>query len=164
MYGKGPNSKQLKEVSTMHSNRNVFSAKGIALVIGMMCSSASAMTLPSMGASNNYDEFRTSSGMTCRQSLSGVAQFQIGGLVSSDDNSDYNKYDSGYNHGNRNRDERGVFAQLVIPIGTQDRIECKTLYDIEVEKQHLELKQLKAQIELLKKQASLAGLPNLPEL
>ncbi|MGL5306697.1 MAG: hypothetical protein ACRC9Y_11165 [Aeromonas veronii] len=164
MYGKSSKSKQFKEVSALHINSNVFSAKGIALVIGLMCSGANAMSIPSMGSSNNYDEFRTSSGMTCRQSLSGVAQFQMGGMVSSDDNNDYNDYSSGYNRGNRNRDEKGIFAQIVIPIGTQDRIECKTLYDIEVEKQYIELKQLKAQLEMLKKQASLAGLPNLPEL
>lgn len=122
-----------------------------------------SLTLPSLGTSSAYDEFRTSSGMVCRQSVSGEAQLQIGGLASKDDSEDSN-YGVTWNRGNYQRDEKGMFIQLVIPIGVPDRINCKTLYDLEVEKQTIELQQLKTQIELLKKQAALAGLQNLPEL
>lgn len=148
----------------MYANRNVFSAKAIAICALALSFNASALNIPSLSSSNNYDEFRTSNGMTCRQSLSGTAQLQIGGVVSQNDTNDYNNYHNGYNNGFRDNNESGVFAQLVIPIGTRDRIECKTLYDIEVEKQVLELQQLKAQVEMLKRQAALAGLQNLPEL
>ncbi|MGL5014033.1 MAG: hypothetical protein ACRC6V_07040 [Bacteroidales bacterium] len=124
---------------------------------------AQALSIPSLGTSSSYDEFRTSSGMSCRQSVSGGAQLQIGGIASKDDSDDMYQ---GTNWSNRNyaRDEKGIFMQLVVPLGVADRIDCTTLYNIEVEKQNLELRQLKAQIEMLQKQAALAGLGSLPEL
>lgn len=146
----------------MHFNRNILPRAAIAISIALISAGANALSLPSLGSSNNYDEFRTSSGMVCRQSVSGTAQLQVGG-VASQDNSNDDYTGSNWNSRNYDRDESGVFVQLVVPIGVPDRIDCTTLYNIEVEKQQLELKQLKAQIEMLQKQAALAGL-NLPEL
>lgn len=146
----------------MHFNHNVLSRAAIALGITLTSLSAQALSLPSLGTSNSYDEFRTSSGMTCRQSISGSAQLQIGGIAAQD-NSDDRYSGTSWNSRDYNRDESGVFVQLVVPIGVPDRIDCTTLYNIEVEKQQLELKQVKAQLEMLQRQAALAGL-KLPDL
>ena len=148
----------------MYSNRNIFSAKAIAVCALGVTFNAFALNIPSLSSSSSYDEFKTSSGMVCRQSLSGTAQIQIGGVAAQDNSTDNNRYTGGFDDGRYEKSESGVFAQIVIPIGQRNRIECKTLFDIEVEKQTLELQQLKAQIELLKKQAVLAGLKDLPEL
>lgn len=128
-----------------------------------MSCSVKALSIPSLSSSSSYDEFRTSNGMSCRQSVSGNAQLQVGGIASIDDSED-NYYGSNWNNHRYASDEKGVFVQLVIPIGVPDRIDCTILYNLEVEKQQLELKQLKSQIELLKRQAALAGLEGLPEL
>lgn len=147
----------------MHINSNLLSRAGIAISFTVMAFSVQALSIPSLSSSSAYDEFRTSSGMTCRQSVSGSAQLQVGGVASMDDSED--DYTGGsWNNRRYARDEKGVFVQLIVPIGVPDRIDCTTLYNLEIEKQQLELQQLKSQIELLKKQAALAGLGQLPEL
>lgn len=147
----------------MYFNSNILPRTGIAISFAVMSFSVQSLSIPSVGTSSNYDEFRTSSGMSCRQSVSGSAQLQIGGVASKDDSNDH-AYGTSWNSRDYTRDEKGVFIQLVVPLGITDRIDCTTLYNIEVEKQNLELQQLKSQIELLKKQAALAGLGALPDL
>lgn len=96
--------------------------------------------------------------------MSGGPQLQVGALGAKDGSDSGYGYDGMYGHRKEGRDEAGVFIQFVMPIGAPDRIDCTLIYDLEVEKQQLELEQLKAQVELLKKQAALAGLKDLPEL
>ncbi|MGL5013950.1 MAG: hypothetical protein ACRC6V_06625 [Bacteroidales bacterium] len=147
----------------MHISNHILSRSAIAICLAVISSGAQAVTIPSLGTSSSYDEFRTSSGMVCRQAVSGGAQLQVGGSLSQDDSKD-DYTGNGSNRRDYNRDEKALFIQLVVPLGVPDRIDCTTLYNIEVEKQQIELQQLKAQIDLLKRQAALAGLQGLPEL
>lgn len=134
------------------------------IIIGAISFNASAVNIPNIQQSTGYDEIRTSNGIVCRQSMSGGPQLQIGALGGQNGSTSDHHYDGLYGNRYEGRDEAGVFIQFVMPIGAPERIDCSTIYDIEVEKQQLELQQLKAQVEILKKQAQLAGLKDLPEL
>ncbi|WP_051867790.1 hypothetical protein [Vibrio sp. ER1A] len=75
-----------------------------------------------------------------------------------------NFQDEGLNNwNNRNNDEAMAFVQVTIPIGAPERMDCSRIYNLEVERQQLEIKQLKAQLELMQKQNALANM-NLPPL
>ncbi|MGL4843848.1 MAG: hypothetical protein ACRC2Y_04415 [Aeromonas veronii] len=132
------------------------------IILGAVSFNAVAMNLPSMSHSSGYDEIRTSDGMTCRSSMHG-AQLQIGALAGDGtDNNGYH-YETNFGHQQRERDEKGVYIQLSIPIGGPDRVDCSKLYELELKRKQLELQQLEAQIQEAQARAKLLG-ADLPSL
>lgn len=100
----------------MHINHYLLPRKAIAILCTIASAGVCASNIPSLSGSSGYDEFRTSNGMVCRQAVGGGPQLQVGGTLSqgsSNDTAIGSRRDT-------NRDESGVFIQLVVPLGAPD--------------------------------------------
>lgn len=131
----------------------------LACITIAVSSIANAAYIPSVQQSTGYDEIKTSTGIVCRQSMSNQTYINMG--VTGSQN---NYRDEGWDNWNsRDNGEAMVYVQMTIPIGSPERMDCSRIYDLEVERQQLEIQQLKTQLELLQKQSKLATM-NLPPL
>ena len=86
-------------------------------------------TLPGVTLPQGQDEVRAADGTTCRSSVSGSGSY----------------FDLGVIQGaSRYSGDLATYGRVVIPIGRQPkRIDCRRLYDLEVERLQMELKLLK---------------------
>ena len=76
----------------------------------------------------NFDEITTSSGVRCRQAQGSETRLELGAL-------------DGEQTG------AGGYARLVIPLGQQpDRLDCKRLYNLEVDRLTSEVQALREQL------------------
>ena len=89
-------------------------------------SSHTGFNLPGVQSPTGYDEVRASDGTTCRSALgSRGAYLDMGGVV----NEDRGRINGG-----------SVYGRLIVPLGQKpDRIDCDSLYQIEVERLRLEV-------------------------
>ena len=108
-------------------------------------SSSLNLQLPSTGGTHSSDKFR-SGDMDCQNSIDGSTKFEFGitGLI--------DNYQSpfGEREGITEKDV-GVFARIIIPLdGPEERINCNTLYRLELKKKRLEVEKLERELEKLR--------------
>ena len=104
------------------------------------------LQLPNAGTSYGQDSFKSSDGMDCKNSIGGGTNLEFGmtGIIDNYtgpfDNSDIES----------TRDV-GVYARITIPLDApKERINCNTLYELELKKKRLEILQLEQELARLR--------------
>ena len=123
----------------------------VFLVLLLFSSSAYADTsslnlqLPNSSGTHSSDKFK-SGDMDCSNAIDGSTKFEFGvtGLI--------DNYQSPF--GERNgmtEKDVGVFARIVIPLdGPAERINCNTLYQLELKKKRLDIEKLERELSKLR--------------
>lgn len=91
--------------------------------------------LPTAPLPNGFDEVRASDGTTCRSSMSGNgAYLDVGGI-------------GGQSRSGGSMDSGTVYGRVVIPLGEKPgRIDCRSLYQLEIDRLKHELRMVKSGI------------------
>jgi hypothetical protein len=125
----------------------------IALLFSLMGSSAFAdsssigLQLPSAGSTYGQDSIRAGD-LDCKNAIGGATQLEFGvtGII--------DNYESPFGSSNGLPSEKnvGVFARIVIPLdGPKERINCNSLYELELRKKRIEVLKLQEELEALRK-------------
>lgn len=121
-------------------------------------SSSLNLQMPSVPSTYGQDSIRTSDGLDCKNAIGGATNFEIGmtGIV--------DNYQSPFGDSNPNYDttkDIGVYARIVIPLDApKERINCNSLYQLELRKKRLEVLKLQEEIEALRKLKDGQGFEN----
>jgi len=109
-------------------------------------SSGINLTIPSLPQTFSQDRFRAGD-LDCANAIGSATNLELGvtGIMNEQDDP-FNP-----NFGDR-RINTGIYARIVIPLGSRpkSRINCDTLYQIELERKRLEVAKLKKELEELK--------------
>jgi len=114
--------------------------------------------MPSVPSTYGQDSIRTSDGLDCKNAIGGATNFEIGmtGIV--------DNYQSPFGDSNPNYDttkDIGVYARIIIPLDApKERINCNSLYQLELRKKRLEVLKLQEEIEALKRLKNGEGFEN----
>lgn len=111
-------------------------------------SSSLNLQIPNAGTAYGTDSIRTQDGLDCKNAIGGATNLEFGvtGIV---DN--YNSPFSQSNDLEQSKDV-GVYARIIIPLDAPpERINCNSLYQLELRKKRLEVLRLQEEIEQLKK-------------
>jgi len=106
------------------------------------------ITLPGASATYGQDSIRAGD-LDCKNSIGGATNLEFGitGII--------DNYDSPFGSGNSNLDSSrdiGVFARITIPLDKpKERINCNSLYELELRKKRLEVLKLQEELESLKR-------------
>lgn len=109
--------------------------------------SALSLQLPSAGSAYGQDSFRAGD-LDCKNAIGGATNFEFGmtGII---DNATSPFSSSDPN--NPTTKDVGLYARIVIPLdGPKERINCNTLYKLELHKKRLEVIRLEEEIKNLK--------------
>jgi len=109
-------------------------------------SSSLNLQLPNGSGSYSSDTFK-SGDMNCSNAIDGSTKFEFGvtGLI--------DNYQSPFGERNQGLSEKdvGVYARIIIPLdGPAERINCNTLYQLELQKKRLEVEKLERELEKLR--------------
>lgn len=109
-------------------------------------SSSLNLQLPNAGNTYGQDSFRAGE-LDCKNSIGGGTNLEFGvtGII--------DNYESPFSSssGNSSKDV-GVFARITIPLdGPSERINCNTLYELELKKKRLEVLKLEQELAKLRK-------------
>ena len=100
--------------------------------------------LPTSPTSYGQDEFRTADGTTCRSSMDGTKRVEVGTYVSGARTPFSNGYILPTNYDMPTQGNAGVYGRFTMSLdATPDRIDCKRLFNLEMEKRELELEVMK---------------------
>lgn len=104
------------------------------------------LQLPNAGTSYGQDSFKSSDGMDCKNSIGGGTNLEFGmtGII--------DNYSSPFENSDidSTRDV-GVYARITIPLDApKERINCNTLYELELKKKRLEILQLEQELARLR--------------
>ena len=110
-------------------------------------SSSIGLQLPSAGSSYGQDSIRAGD-LDCKNAIGGATQLEFGvtGVI--------DNFDSPFGGGNTGPSSKdvGVYARIVIPLdGPKERINCNSLYELELRKKRIEVLKLQEELEALKK-------------
>lgn len=109
--------------------------------------SSIGLQLPGAGTSYGQDSIRAGD-TDCKNSIGGATQLELGitGVI---DN--YQSPFTSNNTGSRSGDI-GVYARIVIPLdGPRERINCNSLYELELRRKRLEVLKLQEELEQLRR-------------
>jgi hypothetical protein len=104
-------------------------------------SSSLNLQLPSGGGNYQSDKFRAGD-LDCSNAIGGSTNVEFGvtGIVGTDDGT----------IGTDSKDI-GVYARIIVPLdGPRERINCNTLYQLELQKKRLEVQKLKEELNNLR--------------
>lgn len=131
--------------------------KRIVWVMPFLCASAYAqnnslnLQLPSGPTSYQSDKFRAGD-LDCSNAIGGGTNLEFGvtGIINDADDPFASRDPI-----TPQRKDIGVYARIVIPLdGPEERINCNTLYKLELEKKQLEVLKLRREVENLRRMAS----------
>jgi hypothetical protein len=110
-------------------------------------SSSIGLQLPSAGSTYGQDSIRAGD-LDCKNAIGGATQLEFGvtGII--------DNYESPFGSSNGLPSEKnvGVFARIVIPLdGPKERINCNSLYELELRKKRIEVLKLQEELEALRK-------------
>ena len=108
------------------------------------------LQLPSGPTSYQSDKFRAGD-LDCSNAIGGGTNLEFGvtGIINNAEDPF-----SGYDPVSQQRKDIGVYARIVIPLdGPKERINCNTLYKLELEKKQLEVLKLRREVENLRRMA-----------
>jgi len=114
----------------------------------MADSSSMSFALPSASINSGTDSIRAGD-LDCKNSIGGSTNFELGltGIISNAITPLIGKIDEL----NPQTKDIGVYARIIIPLdGPNERINCNTLYQLELQRRRLEVQKLKQEIEYLK--------------
>jgi len=126
----------------------------IAAVAVMFCGVAMAdssslnLQLPNAGSSYGTDKIRAGD-FECSAAIGGATNFEIGatGIV----NNAVSPFSS-EDPSNPTSKDIGLYARIVIPLDApRERVNCNTLYQLELERRRLEVMKLQQELENLKR-------------
>lgn len=105
------------------------------------------LQLPSTPSTYGQDSIRAGD-LDCKNAIGGATQLEFGvtGIV--------DNYQSPFGSGNSEPSQKdvGVYARIVIPLdGPKERINCNSLYELELRKKRIEVLKLQEELEALKK-------------
>ena len=108
------------------------------------------LSLPNSGSAYGQDSIRTQDGLDCKNAIGGATQLEFGmtGIV--------DNYESPFGDSNAYGIEQskdvGVYARIVIPLDApKERINCNSLYQLELRKKRLEVLRLEEELQQLRK-------------
>ena len=129
----------------------------------LLCSSALAdssslnLALPSMGATYGTDSIRAGD-LDCKNSIGGATNFELG-VTSIIDNA-ISPFES-EDPMNPTTKDVGIYARIVIPLDApKERINCNTLYQLELQRRRIEVQKLRQELENLRRLQKQAGFEN----
>ena len=131
--------------------------KRIVLLLPFLCASAYGqnnslnLQLPSGPTSYQSDKFRAGD-LDCSNAIGGGTNLEFGvtGIINDAEDPFSNRDPI-----TPQRKDIGVYARIVIPLdGPEERINCNTLYKLELEKKQLEVLKLRREVENLRRMAS----------
>lgn len=137
--------------------------KWLRYLVLLLCTQAIAdsnsmtFSLPSAGYSSGTDSIKAGD-LDCKNSIGGTTNFELGmtgiinnavtPLIGKEGDSPQTK-------------DIGLYARIIIPLdGPKERINCNTLYQLELQRRRLEVQKLKQEIELLKQLQQDGGFDN----
>lgn len=130
--------------------------KRLVWILPFVCMSAYGqnnslnLQLPSGPTSYQSDKFRAGD-LDCSNAIGGGTNLEFGvtGIINNAEDPF-----SGYDPISQQRKDIGVYARIVIPLdGPEERINCNTLYRLELEKKQLEVLKLRREVENLRRMA-----------
>jgi hypothetical protein len=111
------------------------------------------LSLPNSSSTYGQDSIRTQDGLDCKNAIGGATQMEFGmtGIV--------DNYESPFGDGNphdiNQTKDVGVYARIVIPLDApKERINCNSLYQLELRKKRLEVLKLEEELQQLRKMNS----------
>jgi hypothetical protein len=116
--------------------------------MAMADNSSLNLQLPNAGSSYQSDSIRAGD-LDCKNAIGGATNFEIGvtGII----NNAVSPFGS-EDPANPQTKDIGLYARIVIPIdGPKERINCNTLYQLELQARRLEVMRLQQELENLKK-------------
>ena len=116
------------------------------------------LQLPSSGSAFGTDSIKAGD-LDCSNSIGGSTNFEMGltGVVNNAVTPIIGKEDPL----NPQAKQLGVYARIVIPLDApRERINCNTLYQLELQRRRLEVEKLRQEIELLKSMQQGDGFDN----
>ena len=132
----------------------------LLLVLSSTAMANSSLNLALPSASSGYGTDRIKAGdLDCSNSIGGATVFDVGltGIVNNAVTPIIGKEDPN----NPEAKQIGVYARIVIPLDApNERINCNTLYQLELQRRRLEVEKLRQEIELLKSMQGGDGFDN----
>jgi hypothetical protein len=130
--------------------------KKIALLLTMLCipalakaeSSSLNLALPSAPQAYGQDSIRAGD-LDCKNAIGGATNLEFGvtGIVDNYEGP-FGSSDPGYPQ----QKDVGIYARIIIPLdGPKERINCNSLYQLELRKKRLEVLKLQQELEALRK-------------
>lgn len=116
--------------------------------VAMADNSSLNLQLPSGPTSYQSDKFRAGD-LDCSNAIGGATNFEIGvtGII----NNAVSPFSSGDPNNPQTKDV-GLYARITMPLDApKERINCNTLYKLELQKKRLEVLRLEQELENLKK-------------
>ena len=116
------------------------------------------LQLPSGGSSFGTDSIKAGD-LDCSNSIGGSTNFEIGvtGIISNADS----LFGTDVDPLNPQTKDLGVYARIVIPLDApRERVNCNTLYQLELQRRRLEVEKLRQEIEMLKSMQQGDGFDN----
>jgi len=111
-------------------------------------SSSLNLALPNMGSTYGQDSIR-SGDLDCQNSIGGATNFELG-VTSIIDNA-VSPFDS-EDPMNPMTKDIGLYARIVIPLDApKERINCNTLYQLELQRRRIEVQKLQQELENLRR-------------
>ena len=105
------------------------------------------LQIPNSNTTYGTDSIRTSDGLDCKNAIGGATNLEFGvtGIV--------DNYSSPFDSSSvESTKDVGVYARIIIPLDAPpERINCNSLYQLELRKKRLEVLKLQEEIEALKK-------------
>ena len=111
-------------------------------------SSSMSFSIPSISSVSGSDSIRAGD-LDCKNAIGGSTNFEIGmtGVINNAVMPIIGKKDPN----NPQVKDIGVYARLIIPLDApKERINCNTLYQLELQRRRLEIERLKQEIEYLR--------------
>jgi hypothetical protein len=116
-------------------------------------SSSLNLALPSSGSTYGEDSIRAGD-LDCKNAIGGATQLEFGvtGIIDNAQSPFRSNSDS------ESTKDIGVYARIVIPLdGPKERINCNSLYELELRKKRLEVLRLQEELTALKRLNSNGG-------
>jgi hypothetical protein len=123
----------------------------LLLLSGAVMADSSSLSLSLPGASTGMGSDSIKAGdLDCKNSIGGSTNFELGVIGT------INNAIAPFGLGKKDLDnpqtkDLGLYARIIIPLDApKERINCNTLYQLELQRRRLEIEKLRAEIEMLK--------------
>ena len=128
--------------------------KRITVILVLLCGGAHAdssslnLAIPNMGSTYGTDSIRAGD-LDCKNSIGGATNFELG-VTSIIDNA-VSPFES-EDPLNPTTKDVGIYARIVIPLDApKERINCNTLYQLELQRRRIEVQKLQQELENLRR-------------
>jgi hypothetical protein len=107
------------------------------------------LQIPSTPQTYSYDSIRAGN-LDCKNAIGSASTFEFGVMGVIDSENQYDAFNQDWRFDRTN--DVGVYAKVTIPLnGPKERINCNTLYQLELQKKRLEVQKLQAELNELRR-------------